>query len=220
LTPLSIGFGGSILGVDNPVARIGGKPYIPGSSLKGVLRTNAERFARLLLPNELVCNILNANEELERKKNEQGKYRPCIICAVFGGPTIASHLSFSNATLKNESGTPLSVVRHVSIDRVTNAARGERLYDIEQVEPGAKFKLGIQIENIDFFKDKEDNRSKIVLQVLKDLTGGVFLGARKTIGNGLVQGSLMRVVRSVIEKNALVSSDITQDVVKLVRGLK
>ena len=36
-------------GADNPVTRVGGRLVIPGSSLKGALRAEIERFGRFLL---------------------------------------------------------------------------------------------------------------------------------------------------------------------------
>ncbi|GIU71804.1 MAG: hypothetical protein KatS3mg003_1283 [Candidatus Nitrosocaldaceae archaeon] len=42
-TPLSIGSGHDPSGIlDNPVVRMDNKPYIPGSSLKGVFRSTVE----------------------------------------------------------------------------------------------------------------------------------------------------------------------------------
>ncbi len=86
LTGLHIGTSGNTLdigGVDNPVIKDSyGKPYIPGSSLKGKLRCLAEFYFGLLKPGSVVYT---------KQSNDDGSIRMhmcgeenCLVCGLFG----------------------------------------------------------------------------------------------------------------------------------------
>lgn len=228
LTPLSIGSGKSLTGgVDNPIIKRDGKPYIPGSSLKGVFRAEAERFARTVfgVNSDIVCNILNPQEEIEREKN--GK-PPCLICQIFGGPTIGSHISFHDAVAEDEKYT-IGSRRCVSISRATGGQYHGRLYDIEYVNPGAVFDLVIEIENIDIL-DASDRRGTVLRYLLKRLfTTGIEVGARKSIGMGkiailgvnslniteIISNAFFNVTKFSIKPNGdFEETDVTKDFLK------
>lgn len=79
--PLHIGKGASLeaLGTDMPVIKTPeDKPYIPGSSLKGVLRTQFEKYVRTMASQNLkfngkqlcVCDILDENRCISIEKRE------------------------------------------------------------------------------------------------------------------------------------------------------
>ncbi|MEM5853767.1 MAG: CRISPR-associated RAMP protein Csx7 [Candidatus Aenigmatarchaeota archaeon] len=214
-TPLSIGAGKGSLkgGIDNPIIRIEEKPYIPGSSLKGVLRSEAERYVKFSHPNEFVCDILNPNNEntgeLSRKIQAEklGKeYEPCIICRIFGGPTIASHLTLYNAlpssTFRTETKTS------VSISRVTGGQYPGRLYDVEYVVPLTKFEFKMRVDNIDLMGKSLE--AEVVNYLIKILTKGeVWLGGRKSIGMGNVKLTDIKVVKIEFKDGKISEEDVT-----------
>nr|MDO8045226.1 CRISPR-associated RAMP protein Csx7 [Candidatus Baldrarchaeota archaeon] len=204
LDPLSIGAGkGALTGaIDNPIVRLNNIPYIPGSSLKGVLRTEAERYARIL--GLSVCDIFKG-EELDWKKEAESKnenYEPCVICRIFGGPTISSAIIVHNLYAKDaitESRTC------VSISRVTGAQIPGRLFDIEYVVPNTEFTSNndnriFEIDGRISLEDRDKDETKIILYLLNKLRmGEVVLGGRKSVGMGRVQLKIERVEKMVLE---------------------
>ncbi|MEM0030479.1 MAG: RAMP superfamily CRISPR-associated protein, partial [Candidatus Nitrosocaldus sp.] len=197
--PISIGGGNNLFGVDKPIVRLNNKPYIPGSTLKGVLRSHAERFVRSIYGDseENVCNILSKTE-LERKKSKDSQgdnnYQPCIICEIFGGPTIASRIKIHNAEVVDNGRMLTSTIRRVSIDRITNAQARGRLFDIEYLLPKIEMKWTLSIENIELLTDidKLDERSKKIINVIEYLiksilTQGIEVGGKRSIGYGLLK---------------------------------
>jgi CRISPR-associated RAMP protein (TIGR02581 family) len=100
--------------------------FIPGSSLKGVLRAHAERIVRSLQAEVAegrgACDPLKRGEScgdrIERQRLESHeKYRhSCFICRLFGNTVVASHVRFADAlpvgdvTIEERNG--------VAIDRV------------------------------------------------------------------------------------------------------
>lgn len=211
-TPLSIGAGKSALrgGVDNPVVRIDEMPYIPGSSLKGVLRSEAERYVKSSLPSEFMCNILDPNDErtgeLARKQTLKESYEPCVVCRIFGGPTLASHLIIYNALpyppFRTETKTS------VSISRVTGAQYPGRLFDIEYIVPFTKFKFKMHVDNIDL--RGKSIEAKIVSHLLDVLAKGqVWLGGRKSVGMGNVKLTDIKVSKIEFKEGQAVEEDVS-----------
>ena len=211
-TPLSIGSGRDALkgGVDNPIVRINGIPYIPGSSLKGALRSEAERYVKSFVPSEFVCDILNPKEdygELYRKKELKEKYEPCVICRIFGGPTLASHITIYNALPHSPFHTEMRT--SVSINRITGGQHPGRLFDVEYVAPFTKFKFEMRIENIDIMS--EILEARIIKHLLKLLTmGQLWLGRRKSIGMGNIKLENFKVLKIEIKDAKIYEKDVTQ----------
>ncbi|MEM1947009.1 MAG: CRISPR-associated RAMP protein Csx7 [Candidatus Caldarchaeum sp.] len=214
-TPLSIGSGSAIVGaVDNPVVKRGRRPYIPGSSLKGVLRSEAERLARATFDHYKVCDILNPKEELDRMDKEREGYTPCVICRVFGGPTIASHITIYDAYPKDDSYR-LEVRRRVSINRLTSGQHPGKLFDVEQVDPGTKWLCTMDIENIDILGDESDE-AKLLRGLMKRMGKlGITVGGKKSIGLGLLKIKLLSATRITIEDGEYKLNNVTGDVAKL-----
>jgi CRISPR-associated protein Csm3 len=187
LTPLSIGSGeiGKLGNLDNPVitANINGKPvpYIPGSTLKGVLRTEAEKIARTR--GLTVCNVFDHESSCNKAKQDADL---CVICRTFGSQAITSHVKIMDA-YPTTADYSLSVEPGVAIDRVTGAARPHSKYDVQVINPSARFKFRIIVENIDF-RDAKDERAKIILDLVKKLENGqIQIGGKCSVGHGLVK---------------------------------
>ncbi len=137
----------SIGGVDNQVIRdpLTGRPYIPGSSLRGKLRSLSEKFAGR--PQNFpigqgvrihVCKTL-------------AEYRTCEVCQVFGIPgeleaSSPTRLLVRDVMLREDSAADLLALRtdlpyteikwEAAIDRVTSAATPRQM---ERVPAGAVF---------------------------------------------------------------------------------
>lgn len=185
-SPLRIGVGREPpLGapVDIAVYRVDGKPCIPGSSLKGVLRSLAESLAaskgiRVHSPWDF--------EEMEREA-ESGTF--CPICGIFGSTELASHVRIYDANPKD--GLARTFVRTgVSIDREFGAARPGLLFTEELVVPNVTWLFRMDVLNIKFLPkpDGEDPRATLLRSLLDYLLEmGVSVGARKSVGCGLLR---------------------------------
>jgi CRISPR-associated RAMP protein (TIGR02581 family) len=221
-SPLSIGMGKALWGaVDNPVIKkMDGVPYIPGSTVKGVLRAEAERYARSVYGVNEVCDILDPtgpNGEEKRLQELREKYEPCVICSVFGGPTIASHLTVYDAY--PTSSYAIEVRRRVSINRLTGGQHPGRLFEVEQVDPKVQWDLRLEIENIDISKIEEngDKKVKEIFNYLmrKILIEGIALGGKRSVGLGLVKANLRGVKRITIKDGKYFSEDVTETYKKI-----
>jgi len=157
LTALHIGGGASeIEAVDLPVVKTNrGDPFIPGSSMKGVVRSTVEALLRSAeIPGLRACNPLmddpkhkDASCGAHEKRNANLKIH-CAACRLFGSHLVASHVRFSDAHLKHRSSlSPLEKRDGVSIDRDLRVAADKRKYDLEVVAPDTPFALEILVQN-------------------------------------------------------------------------
>lgn len=133
-------------GVDKTVIRdpLTNRPYIPGSSLKGKMRSLLEKY-RGLIQNQ---NIGQYSKIHSCQKNED--YGTCDICQVFGVPGERDfgtptrlivrdvHMPDASATrLEGRTDLPYTEIKtEVSIDRVTSAANPRQM---ERVPAGVLF---------------------------------------------------------------------------------
>lgn len=186
-TPLRVGTGrepplGSAVDVAPVRVRIKGRsvPYIPGSSLKGSLRSLAECLAGaqgLKIHDPWDWDAVEA-------EGKSGDF--CIICGIFGSTYLASHVRIYDAY---PAGEPLLFVKTgVGISRDFKGVRPGILYTEEQVAPGVEWKFRMDVYNIRVFPEPEEERGKLLRQLLDLLQQGmVHVGARKTVGYGLLR---------------------------------
>ncbi len=204
-TALHIGAGGSgdALGTDSPVVRTAaGTPYIPGSSLKGVLRSAAEALLRggpfqKTRQRFWACNVISGRkdevcvshdrvEEL-RKEHAAGRAlaeavwkESCGICRLFGSLALASRVRFADLPVRGE--VPFSELRNgVGIDRNRELAAIGVLYDFEAVPPETPFELRVTIDN------PTDEEVGLLLYLFQELdSGNLTLGGKTSRGLGRV----------------------------------
>ncbi len=121
--------------VDIPVLKdLKGHPIIPGSSLKGVLRTELERLLGSV-ENISVCDIFGA---------DRGGCNKCPVCEVFGGKDLAASIRIHDSVTDSKK----TLIRDsVAIDRQKRKARDGGKYDIEVVPRGTVFDGKATIEN-------------------------------------------------------------------------
>jgi CRISPR-associated RAMP protein (TIGR02581 family) len=151
-TALHIGGGGGELdAVDLPVVKTNrGDPFIPGSSLKGVVRSTIEGLLRAAGVEGLyACNPLDESASCGAHKDRGGPLGAhCAACRLFGSHLVASHVRFSDAHIARPGGlSPLEKRDGVSIDRDLRIAADKRKYDVEVVSPGTAFSLEILVQN-------------------------------------------------------------------------
>lgn len=156
-TALHIGGGASeIEAVDLPVVKTNrGDPFIPGSSIKGVVRSTVEALLRSAeIPSLRACNPLindmkRADVSCGAHFNRNAPIRDhCAACRLFGSHLVASHVRFSDAHLNHRGSlSPLEKRDGVSIDRDLRVAADKRKYDLEVVAPDTPFALEILVQN-------------------------------------------------------------------------
>ncbi len=204
-TALSVGSRLSLepTGTDLPVVKgPDGVPFIPGSSIKGVVRSLAERILRTWnrRPDFWACDPFDApcvpasrKDELMRGAEAKNPNRveedfsekvwkeSCTACRLFGSPWFAGRVAFKDAFLQNGDDLPVvtQIRDGVGIDRDLGAARTGVKYDFEVVVPGARFGLEILAENVD---DWELGFLLTVLRLWED--GNLALGGKVTRGPG------------------------------------
>jgi CRISPR-associated protein Csm3 len=213
-TALHIGAGGSgdALGTDSPVVRTAtGLPYIPGSSLKGVLRSAAEALFRggpgqasrslwscdPIAGKERACVTHELSEQLRTKEEEQARREgrepdnrkvavaiweeSCTVCRLFGSLAMASRVRF--ADLPIDGSAPLLELRNgVGIDRDKELAARGVLYDFEAVPPETPFDLRVIVDN------PTDAEVGLLLYLFEELSSGqLSLGGKASRGLGRVR---------------------------------
>jgi CRISPR-associated RAMP protein (TIGR02581 family) len=202
LTPLRVGTGkGPLLGttVDNTFLRIrrSGEeiPYIPGSTIKGVLRNYFEQLARLKYPE------LHDPWDRDKIEKEAKEGNFCVVCGTFGSTKIASHIRVFDAYPTSKVTTNIKTC--VGIDREFQAARPDILYTEEFVEPGYEWSFKMDIINIQF-PEGFDERSTLLSETLNVLKRGFLsFGARKSVGFGQIQLKEAKWVRYVVKDGVL-----------------
>lgn len=204
---LRVGAGKSMdaAATDQPVIRDAlGQPYIPGSSLKGVLRSGLEAILRSLGRRDFwACGTFEnrrrpsqgdapRDPSLDRcvgdadvdqnRKIELAEVlkRSCTACSLFGSQFLAGRIFIHD--LPRASGSPTEVRDGVGIDRDLGTAQAGIKYDVEVVPVGTRFKLEMLLENVDPL------RLALVLQALQLLhQGELLLGGLTTRGLGRVK---------------------------------
>lgn len=152
-TALHIGAGGAsdMEVTDLPVLKTAqGYPFIPGSSLKGIVRSTVEGLVRAAKNDRLrACNPLSFETSCGGNGSRSGPLKEhCAVCRLFGSHLVASHVRFSDARMLEEIDPPPIERRDgVSIDRDLRVAAGKRKYDLEVVSPGIAFKLELFVVN-------------------------------------------------------------------------
>ena len=146
-----------------------GQPILPGSSLKGKLRSTCETLSHALglsacMLNHEVSNVKctsDVNYYHKRKVREayqkalqkglQARLKwiddhTCDVCKLFGSPVQAGRLWVSDGMLK-EWAAVVQVRDGVVIDRDSQTAVNRLKYDYEVIPPGSQFELCIDLEN-------------------------------------------------------------------------
>ncbi len=180
------------------------EPFIPGSSLKGMIRSYSEKICRSLRDDPVpVClPYLKPGKEqngerrqascglsFERyKKDHEVKTIPspeiyslsCPVCRLFGSHGFIGRLSFSDAYLTGDykKSHLLEIRDGVAIDRLTGGAASGAKYDLEVLTRG-EFGTTLDIRNFERWQ------LGLIALVLRDMEQGlVRVGFGKSRGLG------------------------------------
>ncbi len=184
---------------------LGRTVFLPGSSLKGTVRSYCEKIARTLdrtasADMALWCDPLSKDscvgrwpktEEDREPLTPESKYRmSCAICRVFGNTGMGSHIRFSDAypptaALASEMTGTTEQRDGVAIDRISGAvARGP--FSLETVTTG-EFHGTLRLTNFQLWQ------VGLLAIALRDMAlGYVPMGFGKSRGLGRIDLDLVR----------------------------
>lgn len=165
-----------------------GRPIIPGSSLKGVIRSYFESVLRAI-DERKACMVLENNRRCCTEKNKEkfeniedplekakaAYENSCDVCRLFGGREFAGKLQFKDCYL---IGKPSFEQRDgVAIDRETGAASAK--YDFEIISKDTEFEFFLTADNLD---EQQEKYLDFILNAMQE--GNLALGGNTTRGLG------------------------------------
>jgi len=236
-TGLHIGAGKGSLeigGSDNPVVKDAhGRPYIPGSSLRGKIRSLLEQFSGAAVPSELVYVSRRKGQEVRIHQSDRPDDE---ICLLFGrtagrmervtGEPLDSHnatparlavfdapldLDSITAPMRENLDDELTEVKNENaIDRITSQANPRTL---ERVPAGARFRVRFIV---DVLCDEDAPLIAQLVQGLRLLEDDA-LGGGGSRGSGLVHFANLKLLwrnreyysSGVPQKELLAGADVT-----------
>lgn len=206
-TGLHIGGGQTIFSTsDSPVIRTpDGKPFIPGSSLKGAFRSTVEKLAPLAgvwscglsdMPvkvgeteKQCIGAQGKAQDDFNKARSEANwtdqqlldrlESKLCDTCKLFGSPYTASKINFGDLYTDDDSDGVIQIRDGVAIDRDSERAVDNLLYNYEVVAPELAFQLRITLDD----PTKVDLRLTC-LGLSEFLSGFGYLGGKRSRGLG------------------------------------
>jgi CRISPR-associated RAMP protein (TIGR02581 family) len=225
-------------------------PYIPGSSLKGVFRSTAIQLANrkgltvcsglskgtcmdLRYPEFDGKTLLDKIQEEIRNRNYRRAIqlfheKACLLCKVFGAPSFTGHSEFNDSYPINEKGdvqdAPVGVRTGIAINRRTGAVHMGALYQVEYIEPGARFRFSIRTTNLPNYA------LGLLAKILRMVNEGwVRVGGFKTRGFGelRVEGLRFAASGATVQGSKLLAVDekdqevdLSGDISSTQRGLE
>jgi len=184
-------------------------PYIPGSSLRGAIRSEIERIlnavgdstgiTHCILFEKDSCDktIRKALKEMEmegakiddQKIREVAGQKLCAVCRLFGSTYYASRLIIEDALPPSDeiekAKNGIRIRDGVGIDRDTGAAKDGAKFDYEVIESGddcPTFIFKMVAENV-----SSDIDTKLINLVLKILKSGLYVGGKRAAGLGRIR---------------------------------
>lgn len=181
--------------------------YVPGTSIRGPFRAQAERIIRTLLPGDAPPH-LTACDPFEQDKEHhsqtlgcsnrlEGKERiyasACPACKLFGCAGLASRIIFKDADITNQDEYRSVYRDMIGIDRFTGGVHQKsggggganmRLHVLEHT----KFSTKISVVNFELWQ------LGLLAYVFNDFFEGIVpIGYGKTKGFGLIKGNLTKI---------------------------
>lgn len=220
-TGLHIGSGRNpeLVGSDLPVLRdAGGRPLVPGSSLRGVLRSGIEAIVESLDLNgrrpQVPVEKLTKDASQEKKEHQEltGDWNAMpLVERIFGRiqenkndrGSFASRLQISDLACTTDAATELR--DGVAIDRETRTASEGKKFDHEVVPAGTVFEGRVR------FRNPEDHELGLVAQALWMLDEGLLLlGGKSSRGLGWVEVQVTP-LRKLAAKDLLLGGGLDAD---------
>jgi CRISPR-associated protein Csm3 len=180
-------------------------PYIPGSSLKGVLRSSLERIIRTFNEKEACIAVRGKNASRETKF----LCGNCVVCSIFGsmeaGPKI--HVRDSQLTRDMNFGEIVEERPHCKTDfdkvngyykvRIEKGKPKTDLRNEEIVASGTSFDVNIILDNA-----TEDEVGLILLALEEFNAKRCYIGGSVSRGNGFADLVDVKVIKKTLKKDS------------------
>ena len=168
-------------------------PYVPGSSLRGAIRSHAERAVRTIVGPEAAWNLTRA-EEMGKRFSDLEDFDEddvaCLVSRVFGFSALGGRVMVSD-------GVPISpdmfksrrkLLDHVALDRFTGGAADRHKFNARPYfPPPVEDPSGDMCFHIELW-DFQPWHLGMLLLLLRDLRlGRISIGHGKTKGYGKVR---------------------------------
>jgi len=200
--------------VDQPIMKIGGVPVIPGSSIKGALRSTTESIMSesgidVCIPGASIPKTVKQRGQSRDYAKGLGRLPPCDysrdntccpVCDLFGAASLSGRAMFLDARPESEI-VPIKRT-HVAIRRDTNAQSDGSLMELEAVDEGEVFLGTIRIVNA------EDWQIGAILRALEVLKL-IGIGAKKTAGYGEIDATVKKITQNTFENGERATEDKT-----------
>jgi CRISPR-associated RAMP protein (TIGR02581 family) len=224
VTPIHIGavgdsfkpteINGAIVRYDN------GDPFIPGSSLKGILRS--------FLANVNGDPLESKVEKMFQRKEDRAIYTQKKLAELieeysktaeklFGSSVMAAKVKIADATLKaSDSNYFKSEIRNgVHIDRDTGIAANGALFDTEVIPAGTEFDFRLSAENLEY-QEAEDLCNLIAYF----REGNITVGGRSRAGLGEISLEHYKIKLYLYEPEKFPTYTVYDNFVDLLESLK
>ena len=167
-------------------------PCLPGSSMKGALRSHFERVVRgLRLGDNVVCDPLgfeNCGRSLREAKNGEEVYRgSCPACRMFGSTAMASRVIFSDARLAPGQDAVHEHRDGIAINRLTGGVDRHLLFSFDPMASGTRLVFEATLRNFETWQ-----LGALFLLAEHLDKGHIRLGFGKSRGFGAVAGEVKR----------------------------
>lgn len=204
-SPLRLSSGRASEETDAPLMRDrSGRIYLPGTSLRGALRSEIERTLAAVgdAAGLETCVLFSESDDpeaclsvsptkrdklLELDEDEKVlrfvRDNLCDVCKLFGSPVYASRLTIEDAYPEDgvDPEAKTAIRDGVGIDRDTGTAKENVKFNYQVLEAGVGFKIRLAVENL------EDTDRKLLHVAFGLLRGGLTLGGKRAGGCGRVR---------------------------------
>jgi CRISPR-associated RAMP protein (TIGR02581 family) len=191
-------------------------PYIPGSSLKGVFRSTAEKLA--ISQGLSVCYMGEGCKELYDRELQNSVKRGsedeilkilsqyCVICRLFGTASYSAHVKISDAYPDTKEIPTTAVKTGIAIERRAGGTKKGALYQVEFVNPGGKFYGSVMLHNFPNYG------IGLLAEIIEQINlGFVKIGGFKSRGFGSIKISIESLKGIVLTSKGLIDiNDVTE----------
>lgn len=183
VSPCHIGGIESGVGAEQPLLRDGlGRPYLAGTSLAGVFRSLLTRCE----PTK-VEHLLGHGVDTRRGEGLPSLLRvdDAQLEPLETDPGGAEHTDAARSSTRSSTPARIEVRQGVQIDAETGLAEDQKLYDIELLPTGTRFRLHLELELLG--DQRSEEAASLLLSLLHTLeTQGFHVGRRTRRGYGEV----------------------------------
>ncbi len=181
-------------------------PYIPGSSMKGVLRSNLERIIRTFNEIKACVSVVGKGAGRDVKVLCGSPY--CVVCSIFGSMEAGSKIHVRDSQLSDDInfGETVEERPHCKTDfdkvngfykvRLDKGKPKTHLRNEEIVAANTAFDVNIVLDNA-----SEEEVGLILLALEEFNAKRCYIGGSATRGNGFADAVGVKVVNKTLQKD-------------------